>query len=322
MISIIVPVYNVEPYLRKCLDSILDQTYRDLEILIIDDGSTDGSGAICDEYAGKDDRIKVFHTENKGLSAARNLGLDNASGDWIGFVDSDDWIEPDMYEVLLRKAEETGADVVECGCHIDYRATSYEHPAIQRAVSDIDAVESLIRGEIRTQVWNKIWRSHLFTDIRFPEGHSFEDVATTYKLVGNATVAGAVENSYHWMQRISSISQSHDQQNLIDYWLAHKQRYEDLKDIVNEETKAVLLQFCAYAIARTWVWNLKSECPSEYIDEMNVFTRNNYPAFGYAEWPLSLKMTIFLAWFKNKMSFSIAYMLNRLYRTLKPKYFV
>lgn len=92
MISIIVPVYNVEPYLRKCLDSILDQTYRDLEILIIDDGSTDGSGAICDEYAGKDDRIKVFHTENKGLSAARNLGLDNATADWIGFVDSDDWI--------------------------------------------------------------------------------------------------------------------------------------------------------------------------------------------------------------------------------------
>ena len=83
MISIIVPVYNVESYLRKCLDSILDQTYRDLEILVIDDGSTDGSGKVCDEYAGKDDRIKVFHTENKGLSCARNLGLDNATGDQL-----------------------------------------------------------------------------------------------------------------------------------------------------------------------------------------------------------------------------------------------
>lgn len=126
------------------------------------------------------------------------------------------------------------------------------------------------------------------------------------KLVGNATVTGVAGNTYHWMQRISSISQSHDQQNLIDYWLAHKQRYEDLKDIVNEETKAVLLQFCAYAIARTWVWNLKSDCPSECIIEMNAFTHKNYPTFGYAEWPLSLKMAIFLAWFKNKMSFSIA----------------
>ena len=90
MISIIVPVYNVEPYLRKCLDSILAQTYRDLEILIIDDGSTDGSGRICDEYAGKDDRIKVFHTENHGLSAARNYALDRSHGDYIAFIDSDD----------------------------------------------------------------------------------------------------------------------------------------------------------------------------------------------------------------------------------------
>lgn len=90
MISIIVPVYNVERYLRKCLDSVIGQTYRDLEVLIIDDGSTDGSGAICEEYEGKDKRIKVFHTVNRGLSAARNLGLDEAKGEWIGFVDSDD----------------------------------------------------------------------------------------------------------------------------------------------------------------------------------------------------------------------------------------
>ncbi len=321
MISVIVPVYNVELYLRKCIDSILAQTYRDLEILVVDDGSTDGSGAICDEYAGKDDRIKVFHTENRGLSAARNLGLDNTTGDWIGFIDSDDWIEPDMYEVLLRKAEETRADIIECGCYADYTTTSYGHLAIQKTVSGIDAVEALIRGEIRTQVWNKIWRSNLFSEIRFPEGHSFEDVATTYKLVRNATVTGAAENSYHWKQRKSSISQSHDQQNLIDYWLAHKQRYEDLKDIVNEEMKAVLLQFCAYAIARTWVWNLKSDCPSECINEMNVFTRNNYPVFGCSKWPLTLKTTIFLARFKNIVSFSIAYILNQLYRTMKPQHY-
>lgn len=320
MISIIVPVYNVEPYLRKCLDSILDQTYRDLEILVIDDGSTDGSGKISDEYK-KEERVRVFHTENRGLSAARNLGLDNASGDWIGFVDGDDWIEQDMYEVLLKRAEETGADVVECGCHANFKSTSYLYPAIQRTVSGLESVEVLIRGEIRTQVWNKIWRSHLFADIRFPEGHSFEDIATTYKLVVNATVTGVAENSYHWTQRISSISQNHDQQNLIDYWLAHKQRYEELKDSVSEETKAVLLQFCAYAIARTWVWNLKSKCPFEYIDEMSVFTQNNYPAFGFTEWTLSLRVTVFLTRFKTKASFSIAYTLNRLYRTLKPKYY-
>ena len=92
------------------MGSIINQTYRDLEILIIDDGSTDGSGRICDEYK-TDKRVKVFHTENRGLSAVRNLGLDNATGDWIGFVDSDDWIEPDMYEALQRRAVESGANI-------------------------------------------------------------------------------------------------------------------------------------------------------------------------------------------------------------------
>ena len=125
MISVIIPVYNVEPYLRKCLDSVVNQTYRNLEILVIDDGSTDGSGAICDEYAS-DRRMRIFHTENRGLSCARNLGLDEAKGEWIGFVDSDDWIEPDMYEALLKKAEETGADIVECGVFREYPGRTVE----------------------------------------------------------------------------------------------------------------------------------------------------------------------------------------------------
>ncbi len=114
MISIIVPVYKDEPYLRQCVDSILNQTYRDIEVLLIDDGSPDRCGEICDEFAKKDQRIRVFHTENKGLSAARNLGLREAKGEYIGFVDSDDWIEPDMYEVLLKRMQETGADISVC----------------------------------------------------------------------------------------------------------------------------------------------------------------------------------------------------------------
>lgn len=322
MISVIVPVCNVEPYLRKCLDSVVGQTYRDLEILIIDDGSTDKSGRICDEYAERDERVKVFHTENRGLSAARNLGLDNATGDWIGFVDSDDWIEPDMYEALLRKAEETEADVVECGCYTDYTTKTIEHPAILKTVTDKEAVEALIRNEIRTQVWNKIWKRHLFNEIRFPEGRSFEDVATTYKLIRGATVTGIPETYYHWIQRESSISQSHDRQNLVDYWSAHKKRYEDLKDYVSQETVAILLRFCAYAIARTWVWNLKSGCSEENLTEMSSFAQNHFPTFEDKNWPLSLRTTIFLSRFKNKASFAAAYLLNRLYRTMKPRYYV
>ncbi len=130
MISVIVPVYNVEPYLAGCLDSILSQTYRDLEILLIDDGSTDRGGTICDEYAAKDPRIRVFHTENRGLSAARNRGLDEAKGEYVGFVDSDDRIDPDMFEYLLEAAERTGADVTECGVFVEY--PTGEHSADEK----------------------------------------------------------------------------------------------------------------------------------------------------------------------------------------------
>ena len=321
MISVIVPVYNVEPYLRKCLDSIINQIYRDLEIIVVDDGSTDGSGAICDEYKEKDDRIKVFHTANRGLSAARNLGLDNATGDWIGFVDSDDWIEPDMYSALIKCAEETGADLVECGCYTDFASATIERAAIQGTVTDKEAVESLIRDEIRTQVWNKIWKLQLFAEIRFPEGRSFEDVATTYKLIRGATVTGVPENLYHWIQRESSISQSHDKQNLVDYWSAHRQRYEDLKSSVSPETVAILLRFCAYAIARTWVWNLKSGCPAKDLDEMSSFARDHFQPYGDKNWPINLRTTIFLSRFNNRVSFSIPYILNQVSRKMKPKYY-
>jgi glycosyltransferase involved in cell wall biosynthesis len=114
-ISIIVPVYKVEKYLRRCLDSIVAQTFTNWECILVDDGSPDNSGKICDEYAEKDTRFRVIHQENQGVSAARNKGLDEAKGEWIGFVDSDDWIEPNMYEYLYSNAIKTKADVVICG---------------------------------------------------------------------------------------------------------------------------------------------------------------------------------------------------------------
>lgn len=123
-LSIIVPVYKVEPYLRRCIDSILAQTFRDFELILIDDGSPDNCGAICDEYAAKDSRIIVIHQKNQGVSAARNAGLDIARGTYLGFVDSDDWIEPEMYETMIATAKEKQVDVVVCG--IKYQSDSGE----------------------------------------------------------------------------------------------------------------------------------------------------------------------------------------------------
>ena len=119
LISVVIPVYNVEDYVRKCIVSVINQTYSNLEILVIDDGSTDHSGQICDELAATDGRIRVFHTFNGGLSAARNVGIDHATGFFIAFVDSDDWIEPDMYQFLYQQIIEYDADISVCSHYID-----------------------------------------------------------------------------------------------------------------------------------------------------------------------------------------------------------
>ena len=155
-ISIIVPVYRTEKYLRECIDSILNQTYRNLEVLLIDDGSPDKSGEICEAYASKDNRIRVFHTINKGLSSARNLGLMNAEGEFIGFVDSDDWIEPNMYEALFKAIQKTDSDICMCRLWDETNASSDPH------VSEVifkgnKSLEALITGDITNHVWNKLY---------------------------------------------------------------------------------------------------------------------------------------------------------------------
>ncbi len=124
-LSIIVPVYNVEKYLHKCVDSILSQTLTDFECILVDDGSTDNSSVICDEYAAKDPRIVVIHKQNGGLSSARNTGLDISQGDYIGFVDSDDWIEPEMYMYMYTYANDNSCDMMCCQCR---RVNNYQSP--------------------------------------------------------------------------------------------------------------------------------------------------------------------------------------------------
>ena len=315
MISVIVPVYNVEPYLRKCLDSVINQTYKDMEILIVDDGSTDGSDDICDEYK-TDKRVRVFHTENRGLSCARNVGLDNAKGDWIGFVDSDDWIEPEMYELLIKGAEETGADIVECGIFTEYKTRTIQYPAIQTTVCETEAIEALIGSKIKNQVWNKIWKAECFADIRFPEGHNSEDISTVYKIVQKASVTGIKGEYYHWRQRASSITHRYNQKNLEDGWIAYKKRYDDLHDCVSSEAEAMLLRQCADRIIQVWAWNLKSKCSQERINEMNEFVRKQYPVFGFKECPLKIRFFFFLTRFNNRVSYTIAYTLYRIHRAV------
>ena len=160
LISIIVPIYNVEDYLKRCIDSILGQTYKNLEVILVDDGSPDKCGKICEEYKLIDSRIKVIHKKNGGLSSARNNGLDIATGDFIGFVDSDDYIERNMYESLIEALNNNNADIATCG--IIREDTNTQHkinirtPNTEKVYLDIDAIrEILLSREIGISVWSK-----------------------------------------------------------------------------------------------------------------------------------------------------------------------
>ena len=317
-ISVIVPVYNVEPYLRKCLDSILNQTYKELEILIIDDGSSDASAAICDEYLS-DDRVRVFHTKNHGLSTARNLGLDHALGQYIGFVDSDDWIEPDMYKTLMNRALETGADAFECGFYLEYKDHTEEDRREERKLTTKEAITALLDWKISDTVWNKLWKRKCYEHLRFPENRVFEEIATTWRAYMDAeSICTVSSNKYHYLQRKESLSKRHDMKSLVGYWLSHKERFVGLYELVESDSQIKLLWFCAKAVSRMWAYYFSCSVEErlqnqQTIQDMNVFTKKWIPLFGYKGWELKLRIGVFFPHFLSSVSLRTAWILNRLF---------
>ena len=214
LISVIVPVYKVEAYLPKCLDSILNQTFRNLEILLVDDGSPDNCGRICDAYAEKDRRIRVIHKENGGLSSARNAGLEAATGEYIGFVDSDDWIEPDMYARMLALLEKYDAQMVCAGRYDVDEKTGAKTvglcPVKEECISGEElAGRIFLWDHCDSSAWDKLYRRELLQDFRYPEGRVCEDVPVTYRLALNAQrVALCDKPLYNYYHRSGSISKS------------------------------------------------------------------------------------------------------------------
>lgn len=184
MVSIIVPIYNVEKYLPRCIDSILHQSCRDLDVILVDDGSPDDCGAICDAYAARDGRITVVHQENAGVSAARNAGLSRAKGEWIGFVDPDDFIAPDLYQKMLDAVSATGAELAICGYnYIDEAGEVDRRRLCKNAENEILTQKQLLfrfsdmPPTVRLGVVNKLFQRSLLSGMRFEDGlHSSEDV--------------------------------------------------------------------------------------------------------------------------------------------------
>ena len=187
LISVIVPVYKVEKYLHECVESIRNQTYRNLEILLVDDGSPDKSGEMCDALALEDSRIRVIHKENGGLSSARNAGLDVATGEYVSFVDSDDWITHDMYQRLLGLMQQHHAQIAAGGMQADtgkHFNPEYPKKADPDVFSRLDALREITKNQkITNSACDKLWKKSIFDTIRFPVGEYFEDFKTSYKCI-------------------------------------------------------------------------------------------------------------------------------------------
>lgn len=213
MISVIVPVYKVEPYLRQCIDSILAQTYTDFELILVDDGSPDNCGAICDEYAKHDDRIRVIHQENGGLSAARNTGIDAARGEYLTFIDSDDWITETYLERLYILLNESNADISVCGMlsFMDGSEPESDLAAVDRNLKIMTGRAACLSiysmdGVVPIMAWGKLYSRELFDGIRYPVGRIHEDDATTPKLLYRAPkVSVSSDPLYRYRQRKESI---------------------------------------------------------------------------------------------------------------------
>ena len=210
LVSVIVPIYKVEKYIYRCIDSIINQTYKKLEILLIDDGSPDNCGKICEEYSKKDNRIKVIHKENGGLSDARNTGINIAKGNYLTFIDSDDYVAEDYVEFLLNLLKENEADMSACKHTVVYNEKKYKNLGTKKyyIAEPKQIFEMLLYSDdFDVSAWGKLYKKDLFCDIRFPKDRLFEDAATTYKLIDMCKkIAFKSESKYFYVIRDDSIT--------------------------------------------------------------------------------------------------------------------
>ena len=252
LISVIIPVYNVAAYLPECLDSLLSQDYAGLEVILIDDGSTDDSGAVCDRYAQQDSRIRVIHQKNGGAAAAKNAGLRVATGKYLSFVDSDDYLEPGAYSYMLSVLQQSGAQVGEFSFRYVSRSKGEDHIIHPErvVVPAKEYVSRFTKGWHCALLWNKLYRRELFDGIFFEEGHRIDDEYFTYQGFMNAqTVVCDARVIYNYRLRGSGAMLNPK---------AGEQRMLDRVDFMNKRRKKVAARFP----------ELQREFDVEYLDAL------------------------------------------------------
>lgn len=228
-LSIIVPVYNVEKYIHSCINSILNQHFSDFELILVDDGSTDNCGKICDEYASSDKRVRIIHQENGDVSAARNKGIDVSQGEIIGFVDSDDIICADMYQKMVDFMDVHQLDAVCADTYLVKNCKETFRPRYDKDMlfSHLEAINEILDGKLDNAATNKIFKRKVIGNIRFPVGRIYEDVATVYRYIYQAEKVGYICRPYYYFKRKGSIVQTaFNSKGRYDCFRGYKERLE------------------------------------------------------------------------------------------------
>ncbi len=252
LISVIVPIYKVEQYLDKCIQSIINQTYQNLQIILVDDGSPDNCGKIADQYAKMDQRIEVIHQTNKGLSEARNNGIKKAKGEYIGFVDSDDYIDENMYENMLKLIEKKTADVCICNFY-EVSNGNIKIKNKDNGIVEYDKIqilkEVLLDKNIQSYAWNKLYKRKLFDGIQYPAGKKYEDIGTTFYVLEKCDkIIVTGEPEYYYVTRKDSIVSQVNEQTIMDYIEIIDKRYDYV-----EKNYPELQKYNRYYLAKTLI---------------------------------------------------------------------
>ena len=309
LISVIVPIYKVEDCLDKCVRSVLEQTYSNLEIILVDDGSPDGCGSMCDSWAAKDSRIKVIHKENGGLSDARNAGVKIATGSLISFIDSDDWIEPDFMETLLNAMESQNAQIAECAVELVDEAGQVLRCRNTATVPVVDKIEGLRRlileDGIYQTVWNKLYRREMLEGIPFEKGKYHEDEFWTYQVFDRMERLAIVERPmYHYLKRTGSIMGAGYSLKRLDGLEAlfrrkeYLSKYEQLRDLTCQQLMLELLWHLQSSLrhlqgkerdaAVAVIMGMKRTTPTVALKKL---TLNNKYRIWYKSFTLAPKLT-------------------------------
>lgn len=253
LISVIVPVYNVEKYLNRCIESIVNQTYKNLEIILVDDGSPDNCPAMCDKWAARDKRIKVIHKENGGLSDARNAGMKVATGTLMAFVDSDDWIDHNMYQLLHENMTMHNSDISACGVEMVWENGTTSKLLTKKGkcvLNTKEALKAVIDGTwLHDPVWYKLYTTNLVRDILFPVGKFHEDVFWTYQAISKANKISVFDlPCYYYLQRNGSIMGEKYSLKRLDALEARIQRILFIENQYPELLRDERIEFCFYCI--------------------------------------------------------------------------